>query len=220
MGPATLTKQAAAYRLILSGIRMIDGGEDPVATHVVAASAMNLLRELLAESKIGLADNLLQAGLYKSAKDRMDGKDTSFPKGEQFEPILEEIIKAIEEGHVNGPEDIQLIGSLSDRSMIASRPNPFTGCECCDLVSTAIAVGATVVLGIGSQNGDLAMDDDKRDDDKGPRATCSFDHLFIKRDGSPIPYKSMRPKRRRKGYLNDGRWAPGYGPKKGPPSEV
>lgn len=27
-----------------------------------------------------------------------------------------------------------------------------------------------------------------------------------------LPYRTMRPKRRRKGQLNDGKWAPGYGP--------
>lgn len=26
------------------------------------------------------------------------------------------------------------------------------------------------------------------------------------------PYKTVRPKARRKGQLNDGQWAPGYGP--------
>ncbi|MFZ2029006.1 MAG: hypothetical protein WAU68_01745 [Vitreimonas sp.] len=31
-------------------------------------------------------------------------------------------------------------------------------------------------------------------------------------DPPPEPYKTTRPQRRRKGYLNDGQWAPGYGP--------
>lgn len=37
--------------------------------------------------------------------------------------------------------------------------------------------------------------------------------------GPPLPYVTRRPKRRRKGQLNDGQWAPGYGPdaKKAPP---
>jgi hypothetical protein len=33
----------------------------------------------------------------------------------------------------------------------------------------------------------------------------------------PLPYKTQRPKRRRKGQLNDGEWAPGYGPKREKP---
>ena len=35
-----------------------------------------------------------------------------------------------------------------------------------------------------------------------------------RKPGDPVlpPSKSVRPKRRRKGYLNDGKWAPGYGP--------
>lgn len=33
-------------------------------------------------------------------------------------------------------------------------------------------------------------------------------------DDPPLPYNTRRPKRRRKGQLNDGEWAPGYGPDK------
>jgi hypothetical protein len=41
-----------------------------------------------------------------------------------------------------------------------------------------------------------------------------FDHLQPPRSpGAPVlPYKTMRPKRRRVGQLNDGEWLPGYGP--------
>lgn len=35
-------------------------------------------------------------------------------------------------------------------------------------------------------------------------------------DRETLPYKTNRPKRRRKGQLNDGEWAPGYGPKEKP----
>lgn len=37
-------------------------------------------------------------------------------------------------------------------------------------------------------------------------------HPQVERDGPPLPYKTYRPKRRRKGQLNDGEWAPEYGP--------
>jgi hypothetical protein len=32
------------------------------------------------------------------------------------------------------------------------------------------------------------------------------------REGPPLPYVTRRPKRRRKGQLNDGAWAAGCGP--------
>lgn len=48
------------------------------------------------------------------------------------------------------------------------------------------------------------------EDEKNPRATCDFSHLKSPPSGNPP--KVMRPKRRRKGQLNDGTWAPGYGP--------
>jgi hypothetical protein len=39
-----------------------------------------------------------------------------------------------------------------------------------------------------------------------------FGHLIIGREGPPLAYKTLRPKRRRKGKLNDGEQAPGHGP--------
>ncbi len=36
-------------------------------------------------------------------------------------------------------------------------------------------------------------------------------HLSLKGEPGSV-YRSVRPKRRHKGQLNDGRWAPGYGP--------
>lgn len=36
----------------------------------------------------------------------------------------------------------------------------------------------------------------------------------VEREGPPLPYVTRRPKRRRKGQLNDGEWAPGCGPKR------
>jgi hypothetical protein len=38
-------------------------------------------------------------------------------------------------------------------------------------------------------------------------------HPPPERQGEPMPYKTVRKKRRRKGQLNDGEWAPGYGPR-------
>lgn len=49
-------------------------------------------------------------------------------------------------------------------------------------------------------------------DEKKPGANCNFDHLFLERDPNAVPPKDARKKRRRKGQLNDGQWAPGYGP--------
>lgn len=39
-----------------------------------------------------------------------------------------------------------------------------------------------------------------------------LDHLFIASNPNAPPAKSARKKRRRVGQLNDGQWAPGYGP--------
>lgn len=53
-------------------------------------------------------------------------------------------------------------------------------------------------------------------------ASAAFGHLLLKNPDAPPP-KNARKKRRRKGQLNDGQWAPGYDPgarkKTGPVNE-
>lgn len=53
------------------------------------------------------------------------------------------------------------------------------------------------------------MSDEKKPDGTGPRM---WTHLIFERDPDASPAKSARKSRRRKGQLNDGQWAPGYGP--------
>jgi hypothetical protein len=55
------------------------------------------------------------------------------------------------------------------------------------------------------------MTDD--DDKKLPRVILQGDVPPGRENDPPIPYKTRRPKRRRKGELNDGLWAPGVKPK-------
>lgn len=52
-------------------------------------------------------------------------------------------------------------------------------------------------------------------DERGPCRGWSpgmFAHLDMPKNPDAPPAKSARKKRRRKGQLNDGEWAPGYGP--------
>lgn len=44
---ATVTKLDATERLIVTGIVMLERGDDSLAVHVVAASALNMLREMI-----------------------------------------------------------------------------------------------------------------------------------------------------------------------------
>lgn len=52
------------------------------------------------------------------------------------------------------------------------------------------------------------------DEPRKPQQPGMFGHLLIGQGdkSSKQPYKAARPRRRRKGQLNDGKSAPGYGP--------
>lgn len=53
------------------------------------------------------------------------------------------------------------------------------------------------------------MDEDKKS--RITPASSAMGHLLLKNPDAPPP-ANARKKRRRKGQLNDGQWAPGYGP--------
>lgn len=119
-----MTKQGAALRLIESGARMIAADEDAVAVHVVAASALNLLRELLSQGGPGLVEQLMQAGFYKAALDRMAGKPV--PENEELERQLDLLIAAIESGVVVEPSDVGvLMDAQMERGLLDPMLRPF-----------------------------------------------------------------------------------------------
>lgn len=49
-------------------------------------------------------------------------------------------------------------------------------------------------------------------DEKPKPRNVDFGHLFFEKSPDAPPAKDARKKRRRKGQLNDGKWAPGCGP--------
>lgn len=119
-----MTKQAAALRLIEGAARMCAAGEDAVVVHVVAASALNLLRELLAKRGPGLVEQLLQAGVHQAALTRMQGGQV--PEDEELKRQLDLIVDAIEAGAVTEPADLNVImGPHTERGLLDPMLRPF-----------------------------------------------------------------------------------------------
>lgn len=122
----TLTKQAAARRLILNGIRMANRSDDPLAIHVVAASAVNMIRELLEQRGSGLAALGMRYGFYKAAKARAEGRQSGLPTYEALDSLLDQIAGYIKDGSVNSEEDITLtLPPGEERRMLDSILRPF-----------------------------------------------------------------------------------------------
>jgi len=122
----TLTKQAAAHRLIASSIRMANDGEDALARHVVAASAVNLLRELIADRGPNLTEHALQYSFYSQAMARIDGRPTGFENEEAVCAIVDRIVEAINAGQVKSYMDLRVeVSAAEERRMLDSILRPF-----------------------------------------------------------------------------------------------
>src|SRR3546814_16750620 len=68
---AIVDKMTAAERLMQNAVDMIDRKDDPLAIHVVASSALSLLRELVATSGDDYVTQLVKDGLFRAAQSKI-----------------------------------------------------------------------------------------------------------------------------------------------------
>lgn len=103
---ATITKPEAAERLIVAAIGMSDRGEDALATHVVASSALNLLRELIEASGDNYVEQVLKLGLFSAASARLNGDMITLPTNPQIDALIEKVVGGLKAGEVTQPSDL------------------------------------------------------------------------------------------------------------------
>jgi hypothetical protein len=108
MADIKLTKQAAAHRLIISAARMATEDNDELATHVVAACAVNLLRELHTARGTDLTQHALQYSFYSQAVARIEGRPTGFEGSDVVEEIVDYVVAAIKSGNVKNHMDLKI----------------------------------------------------------------------------------------------------------------
>lgn len=103
-----LGKQDGARRLIHAAVDMFESDADPLAIHVVGSSAFNLLREL---SKVGgtlFFERVFRSVLFDGATKMLKGQESGLPDYPIVAEWAEGIARAIDAGHVNSPEDINV----------------------------------------------------------------------------------------------------------------
>lgn len=101
-----IDKKTAAERLIVAAIKMSERSDDPLAVHVVAASALNMLRELIKAGGDDYAAWVLKEGIFQNAKARIEGKEIILPTTPEAEELIDKVVAGIEAGEVNEPSDI------------------------------------------------------------------------------------------------------------------
>ena len=103
---AIIDKMTAAERLIQSAVDMRDRKDDPLAVHVVASSALSLLRELVAAEGDDYVAQVLKDAAFRAAQAKLQGAPTGMPEAKEIDAIVDTVVAGIEAGAVQSPADI------------------------------------------------------------------------------------------------------------------
>ena len=105
---AIVDKMTAAERLMQSAVDMLERKDDPLAVHVVATSALSLLRELVATEGDDYVARLLNEAVFHAAQAKLQGLPTGLPEAQAVDDIVDKIVGGIEAGAVNSPAEKQI----------------------------------------------------------------------------------------------------------------
>lgn len=106
---AIVDKLTAAERLMQNAVDMIDRKDDPLAIHVVASSALSLLRELVGTSGDDYVAQLIKDGVFRAAQAKLQGLPTGMPDAEAIDHIVETVTHGIEAGAIKSAADIVIV---------------------------------------------------------------------------------------------------------------
>lgn len=122
----TVSKLAAAERLIVTGIAMSERGEDPLAIHVVAASALNMLRELIQQGGDDYAVWVLQQGLFHAASARRKDTPINLPTTHEMDALIADVAAGMDAGLINQPADLIITLNADElRKLLAYVTRPY-----------------------------------------------------------------------------------------------
>lgn len=103
---AAIDKMAAAKRMIVAAILMSERDDDPLASHVVASSAFNPLRELIESNGDNYVEKVFKRGIFCAATAQINGTPLSLPTNPEIENLIGGLAKDIVDGKVNEPSDL------------------------------------------------------------------------------------------------------------------
>lgn len=101
-----IDKPTGAERLIVAAIAMSDRGDDALAIHVVASSALNLLRELIEKGGNNYMEQVLKLGMFHAASEVRKGAQLTIPTNASIDALIANVIGGMEAGEINQPSDL------------------------------------------------------------------------------------------------------------------
>lgn len=123
---AAIDKATAAERLVVSAIIMAERGEDPLAIHVVAASALQVLRDLIKKAGDEYVEQVLKVGAFTIASARVKGHSVNLPPNARMDAVVEKIVVGIEAGEVTQASDLIInLDAAGRRSLLDCIVKPY-----------------------------------------------------------------------------------------------
>lgn len=108
-------KAGAAERMVVSAIIMAERGDDPLAIHVVAASALNVLRDLITKAGDEYVDQILKIGAFTIASARVKGEPITLPIDAAMDAVVEKVVAGIKAGEVAQASDLIFTLTAAER---------------------------------------------------------------------------------------------------------
>lgn len=115
---AAIGKAGAAERMVVSAIIMAERGEDPLAIHVVAASALNVLRDLIDKAGDDYVDQILKIGAFTVASARVKEEPVTLPTNAAMDAVVEKVVGGIKAGEVTQASDLIITLSAAERRQL------------------------------------------------------------------------------------------------------
>lgn len=87
---------------------MSERGEDALAIHVIASSALNMLRELIQNGGNDYAAEVLQQGLWYAASARLNGAPVNLPTTHEIDRLIDDVAAGIDKGTIKQATDLKI----------------------------------------------------------------------------------------------------------------
>ncbi|MBO9516460.1 MAG: hypothetical protein J7493_00185 [Porphyrobacter sp.] len=123
---AAIDKAGAAERMVVSAIVMADRGEDPLAVHVVAASALNVLRDLIDRAGDDYVEHVLKVGAFTIASAHVNGEQVTLPTSPAMDAVVQKVVEGIRAGEVTQASDLIItLTALERRQLLGYIVKPY-----------------------------------------------------------------------------------------------
>lgn len=105
---AKIEKADTAERLIVAAIEMVERNTEPFASHLVATSALNVLRDLLRQADQEYVTELTKKGMFALSEAQAKGTPFKSDLPKQITDQIDDLADQIASGAVTSPDDLEV----------------------------------------------------------------------------------------------------------------